>query len=405
MRIAVVQEQIDVRRGGAETSTLEMAKQLAALGLDVTLVYAGSDEATAAGSASRPPLEHGRDVRATRCSDEGLNRQNALGGWPTSSEVGDTNAFPSNAPGRDQAPTLKFHSTTIAGGSRVARSVRFIAEADRYCREQRFDIVHAVTPCFSCNVYQPRGGTYVETVNRSAGRSRTWFGRLIRRMGRRFNRRQRFLLLVERAMLTDRHPPFVAAVSEYVARQVRGAFPQYPGQRLRVVFNGVDINPLSPAESQAARAAVRRQVGIDDARPLVLFVAHNFKLKGLGELIHALAGSLVSDQSPALERTGQPRHRFRIPTTEPACPQADRPDRGRPDSALNRERERVTGRQRPGFAPGSDGLPSVATRRFAIRGPLAMMRPAETKYAGGRDHSRPFRFNAIPGEDSRQSDR
>ena len=41
MRVAIVQEQVDVRRGGAETSTLEMARELAALQLEVTVVCTG----------------------------------------------------------------------------------------------------------------------------------------------------------------------------------------------------------------------------------------------------------------------------------------------------------------------------------------------------------------------------
>jgi UDP-glucose:(heptosyl)LPS alpha-1,3-glucosyltransferase len=239
MKVAIVQEHIDTRRGGAETSTVEMAQQLAALGLDVTVVCLGSDEAA--------------------------------------------------RPANDEASC--FHFVDVPGGSRVARAIHFVAEADRFCREEGFDVVHAVTPCFSCNVYQPRGGTYVEAVNRSVARTGPPLGRLIKRMGRRFNRRQRFLLLVERGILTDSRPPFVAAISDYVGRQVREAFPRYPLERLRMVFNSVAIEPLPVEEARTARATMRREIGVDDATPLVLFVAHNFKLKGLGELIRAMSGS------------------------------------------------------------------------------------------------------------------
>jgi UDP-glucose:(heptosyl)LPS alpha-1,3-glucosyltransferase len=261
MRVAIVQEQIDVRRGGAETSTLEMARHLAVLGLDVTVVCA---------EAGR---HEGTEVR------------------------------------RHEGVTI--HSVDVVGGSRVGRTIQFVGEADRFCREEGFGIIHAVTPCFSCNVYQPRGGTYVETVRQSIARAGSPLARLVKRIGRRFNRRQRFLLLVEREILTDREPPFVAAVSNYVARQVGAAFPRYPADRLRVVFNGVEIDPLSPDKAQTHRADVRRELGLDEATPLVLFVAHNFKLKGLGELIRAAAPSAARlgrrrSQSPTLERVGHP---------------------------------------------------------------------------------------------------
>ena len=251
MKVAIVQEQVDVRRGGAETSTLEMARQLASLGVDVTVVT----------------------------GDWGLG----IGDWG-----------------------LEIVECEVGNGSRVGRAVRFVAEADRYCREAGFDVVHAVTPCFSCDVYQPRGGTYVEAVERSVARAGGPMRRLIKRVGRRFNRRQRFLLLVERGILTGREPPFVAAVSEYVGRQVRSAFPDFPGERLHVVFNGVDVEAPAEDEEQTRRSAVRRELGVDESEPLVLFAAHNFKLKGLAELVRAVAVIPDLNQSPALGRVGQP---------------------------------------------------------------------------------------------------
>jgi UDP-glucose:(heptosyl)LPS alpha-1,3-glucosyltransferase len=257
MRVAIVQEHVDVRRGGAETSTIEMARHLPALGLDVTVVCAGRHE--------------GNEAR------------------------------------RHEA--LAFRFIDVDGGSRVARTRRFVAEADRVCQQASFDVVHAVTPCRWCDVYQPRGGTYVETVTRSVARAAGPVERLIKRVGRRFNRRQRFLLRTERELLGRREPPFVAAVSQYVARQVKAAFPRYPVERLRIVFNGVDVTPLSTPEAHTSRVAVRRELGIEARAPLVLFVGHNFKLKGLRELIGALGIAVGSARSPALERVGHPRVR------------------------------------------------------------------------------------------------
>jgi UDP-glucose:(heptosyl)LPS alpha-1,3-glucosyltransferase len=112
--------------------------------------------------------------------------------------------------------------------------------------------------------------------------------RLIKRAGRRFNRRQRFLLLVEREILSGAYPPYVACVSEYVQRQVAAAFAGFPEERNRVVFNGVDIEPLTPEAAERERELIRRRLEVAECTRVVLFVAHNFKLKGLAELIGAL---------------------------------------------------------------------------------------------------------------------
>lgn len=233
MRVAIVHEQVDARRGGAETSILELSAQLAALGAEVTIVTSATGEQS-------PAIEN-----------------------------------------------VAVHVVPVAG-TRLGRAIRFIAEADRFNRDPRFDIVHAVTPCFSANVYQPRGGTYAETVNRSVARGRTPIGRAIKRLGRRMNRRQRFLLLAERRMMTSPHPPLVAAVSQYVAGQVCRDFPLFPRDRMRVVLNGVNVAPLVDVAGDA-RERERAAIGVGAEQKLILFVAHNFKLKGLGELLRACA--------------------------------------------------------------------------------------------------------------------
>ncbi len=235
MRVAIVQETVDVRRGGAETSTVEMARALAGLGLDVAVVHSGTSEA----------------------------------------------AFVQD--------NVTFLPLAVRGLTRVGRTYRFIQGVHRLCRAERFDIVHAITPCLAANVYQPRGGTYAETVRRTLARVRSPALREVKRLGRVFNVRQRFLQRLEENLLGKRRARVhVAAVSDYVRRQVCDGL-GFPAERTRVVFNGVDIAPLSADERMHQRRLLRGELGVDIAAPLVLFVAHNFKLKGLAELIRATA--------------------------------------------------------------------------------------------------------------------
>jgi len=240
MKVALIQERVDLRRGGAETSTTEMARCLAELGANVTVVCSAADSAL-------------RDEASE-----------ATGGF-------------------------SVQALPAAGSSKTARTIAFVAEASRFCHLEGFDIVHAVTPCLSAHVYQPRGGTYIETVTRSIEMAQTAVGRWLKRLGRRLNRRQRFLLLLEQQLLCDRRPPIVAAVSEYVRRQVETGFPGFPRERIRVVFNGVEIDALPDEQAGAARETLRARLRLNSAQPLVLFTAHNFKLKGLAELIRAAA--------------------------------------------------------------------------------------------------------------------
>lgn len=243
MKVAIVVEQLDPARGGAETSTLEMAAALAALDVDVTLV-------TSLGPAA----------------------------WP-----------------HDRLRVLPLHPRGI---SRLARTKDFIRRAAAACADPAFDVVHAVLPCPICDVYQPRGGTYAGTIERSLALGGPgWRGRL-RKLGRRLNLRQQYLARVEREMLGRADPPVVAALSEYVARQVRALAPHLPPGRLVTVFGGVETPVLGATERARRRATLRAALGVSPAEPLVVFVAHNFKLKGLGELLGAMAVAPPRDRAP-----------------------------------------------------------------------------------------------------------
>jgi UDP-glucose:(heptosyl)LPS alpha-1,3-glucosyltransferase len=234
MKVAIVQEHVSVSRGGAETSTVEMARHLAALGLDITV------------------LSRGR-------SDQPTLRDN-----------------------------VTYQPVPDRGWSKADRTYRFVQRVQRYCHLANFDLVHAVSPCLAADVYQPRGGTYAETIARSLARTTPpW--RWVKHFGRRFNVRQRFLFRLERLLLGKYAARVtVAAVSYYVQQQVTSQY-QFPRDQTRVVFNGVDVRPVNDEEIAAHRAAVRERFSIVADGAIALFVAHNFKLKGLAELLRALA--------------------------------------------------------------------------------------------------------------------
>jgi UDP-glucose:(heptosyl)LPS alpha-1,3-glucosyltransferase len=250
VKVALVQETLDARRGGAESAVGELGRALAARGHAVTLVGRGEG---AAGEAA--------------ALDDGT--------W--------------------------LQPIGVTGGSRVLRTIQFVRGADEFCRTNGFEIVHAITPCFSANVYQPRGGTYLETVRRNLALEPTVLHRAVKWVDRRLNRRQRFLLLAERQLLTARPTPWVAAISHYVQRQVTGQY-GVSVERAPVIFNAVDIEPVAEAHAARVKTQWRDELGVETDGKLVLFVAHNFKLKGLDDLLAAWRLILKRDALPGGSR-------------------------------------------------------------------------------------------------------
>lgn len=240
MKVALVLEHFDPARGGAETSTREVAIELARHGASVTL------------------------VTRTPASPPGPGLQAAL---------------------TDDLP-IRLQALPIAARGKAAAARQFVEAADDFCRAGAFDIVHAMTPCRSATVYQPRGGLYPDAIAGSLAMVRSPLVRSLRGWARRFNARQQFLRRLEQEILSRAQPPVVACVSTMVAQHVRARYPALGARHVRVVFNGTSIVPPGD-DAPALRRACRNALGIDERTPLVLFLAHNFKLKGLESLVRA----------------------------------------------------------------------------------------------------------------------
>jgi UDP-glucose:(heptosyl)LPS alpha-1,3-glucosyltransferase len=186
------------------------------------------------------------------------------------------------------APGLEVYTISGASMSRMRRSMTFARRAARAARRQAFDIVHAISPCPGADIYQPRGGTVAETVERNLALQAAPALRSLKRVANVLNFKQRYLLRMERAMMREPDGPIVVAISDYVVRQLEHHY-QLPASRVVKIYNGVDPDPASDAQRAVHRSRVRREFGIDEQELLVLVVAHNFRLKGVARWMEALS--------------------------------------------------------------------------------------------------------------------
>ncbi len=231
MKVALVSEWLDGWRGGAETSTSQFVDHLLAMGVELHVF-----------TRSRP------------------------------------------------SPTPQMHVHTVSGASmsRTRQSVTFAHRVDRMIRENSFDIVHAISPCLSADIYQPRGGTIAETIERNIALRNHATTRSIKRYLNHFNFKQRFNLAMERKLLGSETGPIVVAISDYVVDQLKRHY-ELPDRRIRLVFNGVNPDQTPVEDRARARQAIRSDYGIGDDQLLVLLVAHNFRLKGVHRWMETLA--------------------------------------------------------------------------------------------------------------------
>jgi len=231
VKIALVAEWLDAWRGGAETSTLEFVHHIMDRGVEVHVF---------------------------------------------------TRSRPSPAPG------LHVHTISGASMSRTRRSITFTHRVEHLLQSDSFDIVHAISPCRHADIYQPRGGTVAETIERNLALFKWRPTRRLKRYANRLNFKQRYTLALERGLLGGADGPLVVAVSDYVVRQLKQHY-RLPDERIRKVYNGVDPDDSTAQERTRHRAAIREEFSITDRDCLVLQIAHNFRLKGVQRWMEALA--------------------------------------------------------------------------------------------------------------------
>ena len=147
MRVALVSEWLDGWRGGAETSTLQTIAHLRQAGIELHVF-----------TRSRPSPEPGMKVR------------------------------------------------TISGAAktRTRASITFANRVDRAIRKESFDVVHAISACLTADVYQPRGGTVAESIERNLALMPNATARRLRRLANFLNFKRRYQLATERKERANR---------------------------------------------------------------------------------------------------------------------------------------------------------------------------------------------------------
>ncbi len=232
MKIALITERVDKSLGGAERSVLELASALHLLGAEVHILAAkGSSDAK------------------------------------------------------------NVHIFFPQGWAKRVNFFIFEQALKNHFSTNKYDIIHSVLPFDFADIYQPRGGTYAETILRNAASRRNKTIEFYKRIFSVFNTRRTTLLRAERNISQSPSGPVIAALSQYVAEQFRQHYNTNP-QRIVVIPNGVKIGfEADENQTYILRSKILGKLSLKevDNPVLFLFAANNFRLKGLAPLIKAMA--------------------------------------------------------------------------------------------------------------------
>ena len=226
MKVGLVLEQFDLRRGGAEQWTRQFAVQLLARGHEVHVV-------------------------AERFSEE------------------------------VQALPIVTHRLP-----RVRSRLAFAEAAQAKLRSLRPEVIHDMGSGWYCDVFHPHGGSWASVSERKLLLQPRWMRPLKQKVDRLLPRQRGYQALMSRQYADNGQ--VLVALSRAVADDFR-CFHKVANERIRMVYNGVDTDRFSPANRAVYRAGIRGRLGVGDQTVLCLIVTHNFRLKGVPTLLRAIA--------------------------------------------------------------------------------------------------------------------
>jgi glycosyltransferase involved in cell wall biosynthesis len=237
MKLAIITERANITLGGAERSVFELAARMALLGVDVKILAA-----TGATQSRRVKI---------LCS----NAETCL-------------------PARRRIGLKDFKKALL-----------------EHFKENNYDIIHSTLPFDFADVYQPRGGSYPEAAIRNAASYKNTILRIFKLLTSFANIRRTSLARAEKKLCDKKNGPIIAALSEYVRIQFKKHY-NLPDERIYVCPNGIRLSASAQIlKTDKLRSQILAKLDIKQADEpvLFLFAAHNFRLKGLANLIKALA--------------------------------------------------------------------------------------------------------------------
>ncbi len=193
----------------------------------------------------------------------------------------------------------RIHILRCGRRPRFLKILRFAARSRKAVRGRGFDIVHSFGRTWGMDIFQPLGGSQMAGLIGNIRSIDNPVGRGLKILTYLSSLRKLTYFYVERVQM--REAKIVIAISAMVKRHLL----RYSGleeKKVRIVRNGVDLHRFHPGNREKFRKETREKLGLAEDEMMVIFVAHNFRLKGLQTLIRVLAELKGS----------QPGHSFRI---------------------------------------------------------------------------------------------
>ena len=186
----------------------------------------------------------------------------------------------------DEDKRIYFHRVRPFPFPKSLRLLLFAIKATREMEKGRYDITLGVGNTLRTDILQPHGGVHWVWFWRSLRAYDNPILWTIKFIGRVISPKQWVSGYIEDAPYKRKTFSKIIAISEMVKQDIMRWYP-IPGERITVVYNGVDIDRFHP-RNRKYREEIRKRHAIGEEL-VILFVSNNFRMKGLGILMKTLA--------------------------------------------------------------------------------------------------------------------
>jgi UDP-glucose:(heptosyl)LPS alpha-1,3-glucosyltransferase len=207
--------------------------------------------------------------------------------------------------GSGTKPGLELCTPVYVG--RTWRDWSFARAACSRVRSVRFDLVQSHERIACCDIYRAGDGVHAQWLENRA-RSLGFLGRL----GQRISPWHRYTLAAERRLFGSPRLKVVVCNSRMVANEVKARF-AVADEKIRVIYNGVNLERFHPGLRARWRREMRERLGIPQDARVLLFLGSGFERKGAWRLLDALSELAPHREDIHLVVVGADRHigRFR----------------------------------------------------------------------------------------------
>jgi len=184
-------------------------------------------------------------------------------------------------------PTTHYHRLPVSEGPRTIRPWRFGVSVEKALEGQHHDVTMGFDKTWGQDVLYPQGGLHVASAAHNLLKHPPGIKRTLARMLKALDPASRSFRQLEKKQYMGEVRPIIVVNSRMVQRHFE-EFYDIPASEVNVLPSAIDPERFAADDRLKRRAHERESWGITPDEPAALFVAMNYRLKGLAPLLHSL---------------------------------------------------------------------------------------------------------------------